>query len=51
MKCAGEEYLCGAIEMGWLVLNGSETLSTHGVVQAAKRGQTNSLPQQGAASL
>lgn len=51
MKCAGEEHLCRAIEMGQLVLNGSETLSTHGVVQAAKWGQTNSLLQQGAASL
>jgi len=41
MKCAGEELSCGAIEMGWLVLNGTETLGTRGlVVRAAKRGQT-----------
>lgn len=42
MKCAGEEHSCRAIEMGWLVLNGTETLSTRGVVQAGKWGQTGS---------
>lgn len=42
MKSAGEEHSCRAIEMGWLVLNGTETLNTHGAIQAAKRGQTGS---------
>lgn len=42
MKCAGEEHSCRAIEMGWLGLNGTETLSTHEIVQAAKWGQTGS---------
>lgn len=41
MKYAGEEHSCRAVEMGRLVLNGTETLSTRGVDQAAKWGQTD----------
>lgn len=51
MKYAGKEHSHWAIEKSRLVLNGTETLSTCGVVQVAKWGQTSSLAGVGVTSL